>query len=118
MAKIAWLGEPTAEDDGPRQNIWNGITFPRGVEVDVTNTHMIAKARRNPSFSVDGEVYVPPGGNAQAGHQSGVPGPRIADKTQLSEMTVAELREQAAARNIDVTGMTKAEIREKLSEQA
>ena len=108
MAKLVWLGEPTAHDEGPRQNVWNGITFPRGVEVEVSNEHMIAKAKRNPSFSVDGKAYVPDGAQPRDA------GPKSADKTEYSEMKVAELRALAAERGIDVEGLNKAEIVEKL----
>ncbi len=127
MAKVAWLGEPTSEEEGPRQNVWNGITFPRCEEVEIDNAHMIAKARRNPSFAVDGEVYVPDGaqphpnaGNVVSGGKASKtvkePGPITRDKTELSEMNVAELREEAAARGVDVEGLTKTEIREKLAQ--
>lgn len=111
MAKIVWLGEPEADNEGPRQNIWNGITFPRGVEVDIDNAQMIAKARKNPSYSVDGEVYVPDGARP---HPNA--GPVAEPRTDLSEMNVAELREEAARRGVDVEGLSKAEIREKLSQ--
>lgn len=114
MAKLIWLGEPEADNEGPRNNVWNGITFPRGEEVEVDNSHMIAKARRNPSFSVDGVVYVPDGAQPHPNAQG--PGPLVPAKTDLSEMTVAELREEAARRNVDVDGLSKAEIREKLSQ--
>ncbi len=110
MAKLVWLGEPDAEGDGPRNFQWNGITFPRGEEVEVSNGHMISKARNNPSFSVDGEAYVPDG--AQPHPNAGAVAP---PKTDLSEMNVAELREEAARRGIDVEGLSKAEIREKLA---
>lgn len=110
MAKLAWLGEPTSEDDGPNKNIWNGITFPRGVEVEVTDAYMIKKASRSPSFSVDGNVYVPPGGVA---HPNA--GPVTKDKTSYSEMKVAELRAIAAEKGVDVDGLSKSEIIEKLS---
>lgn len=117
MAKIIWLGEPEGDEDGPRKNTWNGITFVRGEEVEIDNAQMIAKARKNPFYSVDGEVYVPDGAqphpNAPEGSQAA--GPVIQDKTQLSEMNVAELREVAAQRGIDVEGLSKAEIREILS---
>lgn len=112
MAKLVWLGEPEADNEGPRVNHWNGIAFPRGEEVEIDNAHMIAKARRNPHYSVDGEVYVPDGaqphpnapGQAEAG-------PIIPPKTDVSEMNVAELREEAARRGLNVEDMSKSEIR-------
>lgn len=117
MAKLVWLGEPEGDNEGPRENVWNGITFKRGEEVEVDNSHMVAKARRNPSFSVDGEAYVPDGAqpHPNAPGTGNAPGPITRDKTDLSEMNVAELREEAARRNIDVDGLSKAEIREKLA---
>lgn len=117
MAKIVWLGEPNGDDDGPRSNTWNGIVFKRGEEVEIDNPQMIAKAKRNPSYSVDGEVYVPDGAQPHPNAASvGRPGPIKREKTQYSEMSVAELRELAADRGIDVDGLKKAEIVEKLAE--
>jgi hypothetical protein len=113
MAKIVWLGEPAGEDDGPRRNVWNGITFERGKEVEVDNPHMIAKARKNPFYSVDGEVYVPDGKEPHP--NAGAAGPVIQEKTELSEMNVGELRELAAQRGVDVEGLKKSEIIEKLA---
>lgn len=110
-AKLVWLGEPEGDNEGPRKNVWNGITFHRGEEVEIDNAHMIAKARRNPSFSVDGEVYVPDGGRPHPNAGAITPA-----KTDLSEMNVAQLREEAARRGIDVEDMSKAEIRERLSQ--
>lgn len=117
MAKIIWLGEPEGDEDGPRKNIWNGITFVRGEEVEIDNSHMIAKARNSPFYSVDGEIYVPDGAlpHPNAPHKRRVAGPVVRDKTELSEMNVAELRELAADRGIDVEGLNKSEIREKLA---
>jgi hypothetical protein len=112
MAKLVWLGEPESNNEGPRRNIWNGITFPRGEVVEVNNEHMIAKARRNPSFSVDGQAYVPDGSEP---HPNAA-GPRVPSKTDLSEMTVAELRAEAARRGVDVEDLGKVEIREKLAQ--
>lgn len=110
MAKIAWLGEPTENEEGPRVNHWNGIAFPRGEEVEVDNEHMIRKAMRHPAYSVDGVVYVPDGADPHPNAGAIVP-----VKTDLSEMNVAELRALAVGRGIDVEGLSKAEIREKLA---
>ena len=52
----------------------------------------------------------------KAGEAPKQPGPITRDKTELSEMNVAELRDEAARRGIDVDGLTKAEIREKLAQ--
>ena len=115
MAKLIWLGEPEGEEEGPRKNTWNGITFIRGEEVEVDNAHMIAKARRNPFYSVDGVTYDPKADGKKAERHQESSGPVIQDKTQYSEMTVAELRGIASDRNIDVDGLKKAEIVEKLA---
>lgn len=104
MAKIIWLGEPEEDGEGPRKTVWNGTTFQRGEEVEIDNTHMVAKAKRNPFFSVDGAAYVP-----------GESGPLVPGKTDLSEFNVAELRALAAERGVDVEGLSKVEIREKLA---
>ncbi len=111
MATLVWLGEPEGNEDGPRKNMWNGLTFIRGEPVEVQNEQMIAKAKRNPFYSVDGEVYVPDGAEP---HPNA--GPVVKDKTQLSEMNIAELRTIAEERGIDHTGMTKAELREALGQ--
>lgn len=54
-AKITWLGEDELHGDGagPSKNTWNGIVFPKGVPVAVSNPHMIAKAKTNPFYSVE-----------------------------------------------------------------
>lgn len=118
MAKLIWLGEPDGDDDGPRKNVWNGITFKRGEAVEVTNEHMIAKARKNPFYSVDGKRYDPKenGRVADGEGDERQPGPVVRDKTQLSEMNVAELRALADERGIDHAGLNKSELREKLAE--
>lgn len=113
-ARIVWLGEPEGDNEGPRSNVWNGITFKRGEEVEIDNPHMIAKAKRNPFYSVDGEAYVPDGAEPHPNAQKA--GPVTREKTDLSEMNVAELREEADRRGIDHAGMSKAELREKLAE--
>ncbi|TXH32068.1 MAG: hypothetical protein E6Q98_25785 [Rhodospirillaceae bacterium] len=110
MAKLIWLGEPEGGEDGPRKNTWNGHTFIRGEEVEVTDEHMIAKARKNPFYSVDGEVYVPDGGQPHPNAAGAV----VRDKSEYSEYSVGELRQIAAERGIDVEGQKKAEIIETL----
>lgn len=112
MAKLVWLGEPTLEDEGPNKNVWNNITFKRGEEVEIDDERMIAKARKMPSYSVDGEVYVPDGAQP---HPNAGAGPIRRDLTELSEMNVAELREEADRRGLDHEGMNKTELRELLA---
>lgn len=54
-AMITWLGEDELHGDGtgPSKNTWNGIVFPKGVAVAVSNPHMIAKAKTNRFYSVE-----------------------------------------------------------------
>lgn len=56
-ASIVWLGEDHLHEDGngPSKNVWNGIMFKKGEAVETDNAHMIAKAKANPFFQVDGE---------------------------------------------------------------
>lgn len=51
MTKIMWIGFKNADD--PPFIAWNGITFPLNVAVEVTDEHMIRKARGNQYFSVE-----------------------------------------------------------------
>ena len=69
-AVITWLGEddlmhedaegnivhsyPPDKETPPRQTTWNGIVFKKGEPVEVSNKHMIAKAKGNQFFEVDG----------------------------------------------------------------
>ncbi len=65
MAKVTWLGEDhlhakrdehgeiVEEGFGPSATIWNGVKFPKGVPVEVTNSMALQKARGNPFFHVD-----------------------------------------------------------------
>lgn len=56
-ASIVWLGEDHLHPDGngPKVNVWNGITFRQGEAVEVDQPHMIAKAKNNPFYEVDGK---------------------------------------------------------------
>lgn len=120
MAKLIWLGEPEGDSEGPLRNTWNGYTFKKGEAVEVDNEQMIAKARRNPFYSVDGKVYDPKAPDADGkptvrkdeGKKKA--GPVIANEAELNDMNVAELREQAEARGLDHDGLNKTELREKL----
>lgn len=62
MTKVTWLGEDhlhTQKDGtlgaGPSFTTWKGYKFPKDVSVEVTDTHIIAKAKRNPFFKVEEE---------------------------------------------------------------
>jgi hypothetical protein len=51
MAKITWKGEA----EGPPSCTWNGINFPVGRAVEVTDETMLRKAKGNPFFKVNDE---------------------------------------------------------------
>jgi hypothetical protein len=58
MAKITWLGEDDLHDGaaGPSFCIgFDGIKFPKGQPVEVTNPDFINRARKNQFFEVEGE---------------------------------------------------------------
>jgi hypothetical protein len=46
MTKVIWLGEDTDTHAGPSFNIWNGVKFPKGVAVEVTDPYMLGKLSR------------------------------------------------------------------------
>jgi len=52
MARITWLGEAEC--------LWNEITFPPGVPVEIADPYMIGKARNNPFFRLDEGVAIMP----------------------------------------------------------
>ena len=47
--KATWLGGPGELETCE----WNGVTFPQGKAVELTDAFMIRKAKSNPFFSVD-----------------------------------------------------------------
>lgn len=51
MAKITWIGEG---DSDPKEIGWGGHTFKKGEAVEVENEAIIAKARGNKHFKVEG----------------------------------------------------------------
>ena len=54
MAKLTWKGEDTEDGPGPSFVIaYDGIKFPKGQPVEVTNKAFIEKARHNQFFDVD-----------------------------------------------------------------
>lgn len=63
MTMVTWLGEDALHPDGngPRFNEWRGTRFEVGKPVEIDNPHMVAKARGNPFYSVDGEAKRGPG---------------------------------------------------------
>jgi hypothetical protein len=67
MAKLTWLGEDslhTTEDGsgaGPSfTKAFGGIKFPKDAAVEVTDKDIIARARKNQFFKVEGVPGRPP----------------------------------------------------------
>lgn len=60
MAKITWLGEDTQECAGPSFTTAFERKFPKGEPVEVTDKDIIARARRNQFFKVEGVPGRPP----------------------------------------------------------
>jgi hypothetical protein len=58
MAKLTWLGsEDYREGETPLESCeWCGVLFTAGDKVEVTDEHMIAKARGNRFFKVEEDV--------------------------------------------------------------
>lgn len=59
MAKVIWKGEDDLHTDdrgGPSFTTWNGVKFPKGKPVEVTNPVALEKARGNPFFDVVEDV--------------------------------------------------------------
>jgi hypothetical protein len=109
-AKLIWLGEPVGDDPGPEKKMVMGIPFTRGEEIPVSSERLIEQARLDPSFSVDGKVYVPRG----AKPHPNAPGLAKRDKVPVEAMFTHELRAEAARRKIDIEGLDRDEARKKL----
>lgn len=71
MTTITWKGEDSSHPggNGPRFNEWNGVRFEIGKPVDIDDVpgltpdvraHMLAKARRNAFYTVEGEEPAEP----------------------------------------------------------
>ena len=58
MVKITWKGEADEANDipGPSWNTWNGIRFPRGQPVEISDPGMITSARQNQFYIVEDET--------------------------------------------------------------
>ena len=57
MAKITWMGEDDLHNGAPGPSFtigFDGIKFPKGQQVEVTNPDFINRARKNRYFEVDG----------------------------------------------------------------
>jgi len=48
MARITWLGDAEC--------LWNEVTFPPSVPVEISDPYMVGKARNNPFFKVETDV--------------------------------------------------------------
>lgn len=99
MTKVTWLGEDELHGGGAGPSFttaFGGIKFPKGEPVDVTDDAIVAKARGNQYFEVEGDEHDDADGDA------------------LDDMKIADLREMADARGIDHEGLSKAELRDAL----
>lgn len=86
MASITWLGEDDLHGDGngPRFNTWNGVKFEIGKAVDIDDERMIAKARNNRFYSVDGaEPKRGPGRPKK--EEAKAPEPKVSDLLKAPE---------------------------------
>jgi hypothetical protein len=52
MTKVIWLGEDSEDEPGPSWMMWNGVKFRKDQPVEVTDAHMLAKARANRFYKV------------------------------------------------------------------
>jgi len=48
MPKLTWLGDAEC--------LWNDVTFPVGVPVEIDDPYMLGKARNSPFFKVETDV--------------------------------------------------------------
>ena len=48
MPKITWLGDAEC--------LWNDVTFPVGVPIDIDDPYMLGKAKHSPYFKVETDV--------------------------------------------------------------
>lgn len=49
IAALVWLGD---EDESVLETVWNEVTFPKGVPVNVSDPYFVKKARGNRFFEV------------------------------------------------------------------
>lgn len=97
MARITWLGEDDGNVPGPSFTTCFDRKFPKGEAVEVTDKDIIARANRNPFFSV--EAQAPDDGDED-------------HPDELKGLTIAELRNLADASGIDHNGLSKSELRD------
>lgn len=97
MTKVTWLGEDTDGVAGPSFTTCFDRKFPKGEPVEITNPDTIKRARGSRYFKVEGDDA-----------------PAEDGSDDLKGLSIGELREMAEAREIDHTGMSKAELRDAL----
>lgn len=90
MTKVTWLGEDGDGVAGPSFTTCFGMKFPKGEPVEIDDPDMVRRASGNPFFSVEDSQ----------------------DDDGLKGLTIAELRNMAAASGIDHAGMSKADLRD------
>jgi len=93
MAKITWLGEDGDNVAGPSFTTCFDRRFPKGEAVEIADPDMIRRASSNPFFSVEE-------GQPEEEHDD------------LKGLSIAELRNMAAASGIDYAGLSKSELRD------
>jgi hypothetical protein len=54
MAKVTWLGEDEENIAGPSWTTWQNMRFDKGRAVEITNNEILAKAKGNRFFKVEG----------------------------------------------------------------
>lgn len=99
MTKVTWLGEDDLHGGGAGPSFttaFGGIKFPKGQPVEVADEAIVAKARNNQFFAVEGGEQDDSGSD------------------DLKGLSIVELREMAEGRDIDHTGMSKSELRDAL----
>ena len=60
MAKVTWVGEDQDDVAGPSFTTWQGMKFDKDKPVDITDMHILAKAKSNKFFKVEGGPGRPP----------------------------------------------------------
>jgi hypothetical protein len=63
MARVTWIGEEDLhgpDSPGPSWTTWRGIRFDKGEPVDITDMEVLAKAKGNRFFKVEGGPGRPP----------------------------------------------------------
>lgn len=96
MAKITWLGEDGDDVAGPSFTTCFDRKFRKGEAVDVTDPDMIARAKKNQFFDVQGADDE---GDTRGGDE-------------LDDMNIGPLREVAETEGVDHAGLSKPQLRD------